>query len=374
MTTATAQSANFFASALYAKLKAEPGNLFFSPFSVSVALGMAAAGARGETEKALAGVLGVPQALTERNRHYASLLQEANGGEDRPFELTTANALWGQAGYRFDPAFQEAIQAYYGGVFREVDFRDRPDEAVQAVNDWTSAQTRGKIPRLITLDVINADTRLVLTNAVYFKGKWAEEFDKARTQEEDFYGFAARSRAAMMHREGGCPYYEDDSLQAIDLPYQGGELSLLVVLPRDRSRAGLAAVEAGLDYDKLAAGLAFEEAVLLSLPRFKLETEFKLGSVLTALGAGVAFSSRADFSGITAEDRLRISEVVHKAFVEVNEEGTEAAAATAVVMLCEVARPAATPKVFQADHPFLFFIRSRRTGMILFAGRVTDLK
>jgi serpin B len=365
------------ATRLYDKLATtEAGkNLFLSPFSIRVALAMCAAGARGETRRVLADLIGAPESVDEQNRQFARLLKSVQGDGDRPFQLVTANALWGQQGFHFKPDYQRAIAEFYDGAFHEVNFQARPDEAIRTINAWVSGKTREKIRELVKRDFIRADTRLVLTNAIYFKGRWEEVFKEADTRDEDWHGPGGIGKVPMMHRRGGYLYFDGGTFQSLDLPYQGRQLSLLVVLPR--AKDGLASLErqwaGGNSYRQVTDGLDHEGAVLVWLPRYKLEAEFRLKPVLCGLYAELAFSDEADFGG-TAEEPLKISEVVHKAFVEVNEEGTEAAAATAVGMvLCAgVAGPPPRPVVFRADHPFLFFIRDRRTNAVLFSGRVLD--
>jgi serpin B len=365
-----------FATRLYDKLAGTQAgkNLFLSPFSIQVALAMCAVGARGQTRKVMADLIGAPDSVEDQNRQYAELLKSVNGEGERTFQLVTANALWGQQGYHFKSDFKKAIAYFYDGAFHEVNFVAAPEEAIRTINAWVSDKTREKIKELVKRVFVNVDTRLVLTNAIYFKGQWEEAFEKASTHDENWHVPSGTRKVLMMHQKGGYLYCEGDGFQALDLPYKGEQLSMLVVLPRKKD--GLASLEtkfaAGGSYEKVTAKLHHEETVILSLPRFKMETEFKLKPVLCALGAELAFSDDADFSGI-GEEPLKISEVVHKAFVEVNEEGTEAAAATAVgmVLCAAVMRPVA-PKVFQADHPFLFFIRDRNTNAVLFSGRVLD--
>lgn len=374
-TPATARSD--FATRLYDKLAGTQAgkNLFLSPFSIRVALAMCAVGARGETRRVLADLIGAPDSVEEQNRQYARLLKSVQGDGDRPFQLVTANALWGQQGYHFNTDFQEAVADFYDGALHEVNFQAQPDEAVRAINAWVSGKTREKIRELIRRDSINEDTRLILTNAIYFKGRWEKEFEKDDTRDENWHGPKGTETVPLMHRSGGYLYYDGGTFQALDLPYPGRQLSMLVVLPRKHD--GLAALEgqwaAGDAYRQVTDGLEHEETVLVWLPRFKLETEFRLKPILCGLHAELAFSDEADFGGI-GEEPLKISEVVHKAFVEVNEEGTEAAAATAVGMvLCAgMGGPPPRPVVFRADHPFLFFIRDRRTNALLFSGRVLD--
>ena len=374
----TALIRNDFATRLYDKLAGTQAgkNLFLSPFSIQVALAMCAVGARGQTRRVMAELIGSPESVEEQNRQYADLLKSVNGEGERPFQLVTANALWGQQGYHFNPAYKKAVADCDDGVFHEVNFHAQPDEAVKSINAWVSDRTREQIKELIRRDCINADTRLILTNAIYFKGQWVERFDRAGTTDEDWHGPNGISKVPMMHRTGDYyNYYQGDGFQALDMPYEGFELSMLIVLPTNKD--GLSALEArfaseGL-YPQVADGLCQEEGIIVSLPRFTVEAEFSLKPVLCALGAELAFSDEADFSGI-GDEPLQISEVIHKAFVEVNEEGTEAAAATAVSTgLCAV-RPATEPIVFKADHPFLFFIKDRDTNAVLFSGRVLDPK
>jgi serpin B len=374
-TTTTAR--NTFAARLYDKLAGNQAgkNLFLSPFSIQVALAMCAVGAKGETRRVMADLIGAPESVEEQNRQYARLLKSFQGDGERPFQLFTANALWGQRGYHFKPDYKKAVAEFYDGAFQEVDFRAQPDEAVKTINGWVSDKTRARIKDLIKRSFINDDTRLILTNAIYFKGQWDEPFEEARTRDEDWHGSETR-QVPMMHRRGGYLYLEGDGFQALDLPYQGEQLSMLIVLPRKMD--GLASLETRWTtegtYQQVTESLDHEGTVLVSLPRFKMEAEFKLKPVLCGLHAELAFSDEADFSGI-GEEPLKISEVVHKAFVEVNEEGTEAAAATAVGMVrCAAIMPSVQPKVFQADHPFLFFIRDRKTNAVLFCGRVLDPK
>lgn len=366
-----------FVTRLYEKLaEAEAGkNLFLSPFSIQVALGMTAAGARGETRNVLANLIDAPESVEEQNQRYAALLKSVNGKDERPFELLTANALWAQDGLQFKPGYKKAIADFYDGAFNEVDFAARTDEAVKTINSWVSDKTRGKIAELVNRVLIKG-ARLVLTNAIYFKGKWADEFTPSLTKDDDWYGPGRTTKVPTMHRTGGYLYCEGDGFQVLDLPYKGDQLSMLIVLPK--TKKGLTNLErrwaAEGMYRHVTERLNHEATVIVSLPRFKMETEFALKPVLADLGAGLAFTGNADFGGISKE-ALMISEVIHKAFVEVNEEGTEAAAATAVMMArCAAPRSKPEPKVFKADHPFMFFIRDRRTNTVLFSGRLLEPK
>jgi serine protease inhibitor len=362
-----------FATRLYDELaRIQSGmNLFFSPFSIQVALAMTAVGAKGETRQDMINLIGAPESVDEQNQEFARLLQTVCGDGKRAFELVTANALWGQQGYGFNCTFQETIAGFYDGALHEVNFRDEPDEAVKTINSWVSAETHAKIKELVGREFIKADTLLVLTNAIYFMAPWEQVFDKAHTKNENWYG-PKKATVPMMRQKGGYLYYEEDEFQAIHLPYKGRQLAMLIVLPRRKD--GLAALEnrwANPQTFRQVTGGFDVETVVLSLPRFKIEAEFKLRPALCSLHADLPFSDGADFSGI-GEGPLKISEVIHKAFVDVNEEGTEAATATAVMMMRSTglgSRPP-EPKVFKADHPFLFFIWDRKTNTVYFSGRL----
>lgn len=374
---ATTTARNIFAVRLYDKLASTHAgkNLFLSPFSIQVALAMTAVGAKGETRQELIDLIGAPESVDEQNQQFAQLVQSIYNDGKRPFELVMANALWGQNGYRFHPAFPEAIADFYDGALHEVDFRAKPDEAVKTINSWVSAKTRAKIKELVGREFIKEDALLVLTNAIYFMGRWEQIFDRADTRNEDWYG-PKKASVPVMHQKGSYLYYEENEFQVVHLPYKGRQLAMLIVLPKRID--GLAALEnrwAKPQTFRQATDGLDPETVILSLPRFKIEAECKLRPVLCALHADLAFSDDADFNGI-GDGPLKISEVIHKAFVEVNEEGAEAAAATAVGMMLSTgvgSRPP-EPKVFKADHPFLFFIWDRKTGTVFFSGRVVDPK
>jgi serpin B len=363
-----------FANRLYAKLACNQTgqNLFLSPFSIRVALAMCAAGARCLTRRVLADLIGEPESVDEQNQRYARLLASISG-DGNSFQLITANALWGQEGSHFHANYQKQVADFYDGTFREFNFRARPDETAETINAWVSEKTREKIKELVNPDSLTSDTRLILTNAIYFKAEWENVFSKRRTSDEDWHAPHVTRQVPMMQRSGGYHYYEDDGFQALELPYRGGRVGMLVVLPKNPD--GLTALESrwgteGL-YQRVTAGLQHEKRVIISLPRFKIETVFNLKPALCDLGAALAFSNDADFRGI-GDEPLKLSAVVHKAFVEVNEDGTEAAAATEVRMALMGIRFDPEPKVFRADHPFLFFIRDKQTDMVYFSGRVLD--
>jgi serpin B len=290
----------------------------------------------------------------------------------RPFELHVANALWGQQGYGFLNEFLDVTKANYGAGLREVDFVKAPDDARQTINRWVEERTQDKIKELIQPGILNPMTRLVLTNAIYFKAPWQTPFSPALTKDEEFQVMADRKvKVPMMHHAGGYKYVDGGNFQLLDMPYKGQDQSMVVLLPKTID--GLGELEKTLTAQSLDTLLAKgrQQQVQVTFPKFKFTQEFELNKKLAALGMPLAFSDKADFSGMDGRKDLYISNVIHKAFVDVHEKGTEAAAATAVVVATKSAPPA--PKVvFQVDHPFVFVIRDNRTGSILFLGRVIN--
>jgi serpin B len=361
-----------FALDLYKQLckekDAEKGNLFLSPFSISSALALASAGARGDTLTEMETALHLP-AQDRLHPAFAVLNRQTNGGgEKRGYQLRTANALWGQKDHGFQPAFLKLTKDHYGAGLNEVDFAGDAEGARKTINTWVERETQDKIKELLKPGVITGTTRLVLTNAIYFKGDWAIQFKEKFTRELPFVrGDGGKVKVPMMFQSAVFKHYYAEDLQALEMPYAGKELSMLVLLPAKAD--GLPALEKGLTADRLSEIVGKLEAheVDVSLPRFKTTVEFQLNETLQALGMKKAFmDGSADFSGIDGRRDLHISAVVHKAFVEVNEKGTEAAAATGVVFAVS------KPPDFTADHPFLFLIRDRRNGSILFLGRIND--
>jgi serpin B len=366
-----------FAFDLYQALRSErDGNLVYSPYSLSLALAMAYAGARGETERQMADTLHFRLPQAQLHPAFNALDQEldrrgqgAGGADGQGFRLNVANALWGQEGYRFLPEFVDLLAADYGAEMTRLDFA-REKKARSTINDWVSEQTEGKIQELIPAGLLDPMTRLVLTNAVYFNAAWARQFDPRATQDGIFYLRDGGSVSTpMMHQAAAFAYAEGPDYQAVVLPYDGYEIAMDILLPAEGQ---FEAVERSLDagqVETMLEGLV-EQQVALTLPRFEFESGFDLGAVLAAMGVPLAFTLQADFSGMTAEEGLLISDVIHQATISVGEAGTEAAAATAVVM-----PPSAIPEDFVTvvvDRPFLFLIRDLQTGTILFVGRVMD--
>lgn len=396
-TTALVAGNTSFAFDLYSRLKSTEGNLFFSPFSISTCLAMTYAGANGGTAKEMAQVLHLQNNPVDTAKSFAGLQAQLNDAQKgNGIELSTANGLWAQQQHAFVPAFLATARDQYQAHLKEVDFSTAAEPARQEIDDWVSTKTRGKIADLLPPGVLNTFTRLVLVNAIYFKGRWAETFKTNLTAIDFFTVTSARKvQIPLMHLKARFRYAELDGFQLLELPYaasetpagspapgpliarpanappDAGRLSLVVLLPKDPD--GLKPLENSLGEAALANWLAraAPRQVDVFFPKFKMTAQFRLAQTLAGMGMPRAFSPQADFSGMDGERDLFISAVVHKAFVEVNEEGTEAAAATgiAIEMTAVVPRPA---PVFRADHPFIFLIRDELSGSVLFLGRVVD--
>jgi serpin B len=366
-----------FAADLHRKLGGD-GNLVYSPASVSLALAMTYAGAAGKTAEEMKTVLHFtldPEKLHAVNHKR---LYDWNGGgkEQRPYELSVADSLWGQKGEPWKKEFTELLKTRYAAGLREVDFAADPEAARGPINQWAADWTHNKIPELVPSGVLTGNTRLVLANAVYFKGAWASKFDKNWTAESPFQaGGTKEVPVQMMHQKHRFGYGATAEAQLLDMPFKGGQLSLLVILPT--KKGGLPALEASLTQVKLSQLLSRMggDEVDVYLPRFKFESSLDLAKTLAGMGMPSAFGAgAADFSGMDGTRNLFIGSVIHKATVEINEEGGEAAAATAVevgVKSEALPKDRQTP-VFRADHPFLFLIRETATGEPLFFGRVAD--
>ena len=367
-----ARSTDALAVDLYRRLATRDGNLVFSPYSIEIALGMTRNGAKGETRTQMDAVLhadkgDLDQGLNALEAALASRTGAKDVGErSGTIALDTANALWTQQGLPFQPAFLDALARDYDAGVQTVDYRADPEAARQVINDWVEQRTHDKITDLIPAGQIDTLTRFVLTNAVYFKAPWAVKFGAKGNQPFTTGGGAPVSVPTMAGGSGGT-YGEGDGWQAARLHYLGNELSMVVVVPED-----LASFEATFDDAVLTAILGGLGDPLLSaqLPRFTFRTSVSLKEQLAALGMPLAFTGDADFSGITTAEQLHIGAVLHQAFIAVDEEGTEAAAATAVVGRAGSARPEG--KALVVDRPFLFAIVDDATGAVLFLGRVTD--
>jgi serpin B len=376
---ALVQGNGAFALDLYGRISQGEGNRFISPFSVSSALAMTYAGAQGETAVQIAKTLHFLLPPAQLHPAFHRLIAELHSRNtpqsgqqpSADVELFTASALWSQSGERMLPDFQKRVEIEYQGGLYPVDFRKDPEGARRTINAWAEEKTRGKIQDLLEPRHIEPRTVLILTNAIYFKALWARPFSKDRTAREDFQASATdRVPVDMMKLNDRFRFSDEGTFQALELPYRGDALAMVILLPK--SKDGLSQLESSLTFPRLESALKklSSHRVDLSLPRFKMTVGSELKDPLSALGMPLAFDrAAADFSGITGTRDFVISAVVHKAFVEVDEKGTEAAAATAVAMprLAKVASPAV---IFRADHPFFFMIRDTRTGSILFLGRL----
>ncbi len=383
-----AKGNNCFAAQLYQRLRGQEGNLFFSPYSISTALAMTYAGARSRTQEQMADVLcfptstdvlhklsatGEPMTSEQFAQAFGRIIKDLNARSDgNKYELRVANALWGQRDYEFLPAFVKLVEEQYAGKLEQVDFVKAAEQARQTINQWVEKQTNGKIKDLISRGLLDSMTRLVLTNAIYFKGNWASQFKEDRTREGPFTLLDGNKvQVPMMNQTEQFGYAETDTLQILELPYVGEELSMVILLPKETDGIGELEQEfAGESLSKWLGAVRRQE-VIVSMPKFKLTSKFSLGQVLRSMGMTAAFSEKADFSGMTGGRDLFISAVVHQAYVDVNEEGTEAAAATGVTMRLTSVGPVRTP-VFRADHPFIFLIRDTTSDSILFLGRVMN--
>ncbi|MBU2534615.1 MAG: serpin family protein [Chloroflexota bacterium] len=366
-----------FAFDLYQLLRQENNNVFFSPYSISQALAMTYSSARGETEKQMSDTLRFVLSQDRLHPAFNGLDIElskrgegAQGKDEEGFRLNIVNAIWGQEDYRFLSEFLDVLAENYGAGLRALDFVNAPEASRITINDWISEQTEGRIEDLIPEGAIDALTRLVLTNAIYFNAAWQFPFNEDATTDGPFYLLdGGEVIVPMMTQTESFGYAEGDDYQAVELPYDGHELSMVILLPRE---GRFETFESSMGYQRVTgiiSSLAGQQ-VNLTIPKFEFESEFSLKKALTTMGMPVAFSADADFSGMTGNRDLAIDDVLHKAFVSVDEAGTEAAAATAVIMtLTAVPAP---PVEVTVDRPFIFLIRDIETGTILFIGRVVN--
>ena len=364
-----------FAMDLYAHLKDADGNLFLSPYSVSSALAIAYGGARGNTEKQMSATLHIPadqaafhSAMLQLRRTFAKI------DGSRWIKLNIANGLWTQWSCIFTPEYLNFAKANYGAAANPVDFTKDRESARRQINLWVERETRQKIKNALPSGSLSAYTRAVIVNAIYFKGDWASRFDERETKPDSFWITPAQLiKTRMMHQKHAFRYAEQDDLQIMELPYIGHELSMFILLPKERD--GLLQIEKHLNSDNIAKwtkDLGVRTVDVL-FPKFAMESRFPLKQTLSTMGMSDAFSSsRADFTGMALEKPLYLDVVDHAALVEVDEQGTVAAAATTAVAIGCAAPSLPPPATFHADHPFIFLIRDNFTGTILFLGRVTD--
>jgi serpin B len=374
-----ARSSNAFGFDLYQRLRQKPGNLVISPASLTTALSMPWGGARGETAAQMRTVLhleGTADEVMEASGQLSRSLQDPA----RPIVFRIANQLFGEKAYKLVPAYVEKTKASFGAPVELLDFKKAPEQARIHINRWVEGKTERRIKDLIPPKEVKKDTLLVLVNAIYFLGDWSYPFEPGETRPSTFHLTASETKKVpTMHRTGGFRIAQKDGVTALEIPYKGDALSMMLLVPDEIE--GLAAVEGALDTKKLDGLVSAmkDEYVVLALPKFEVNPgeSLSLGEDLKALGMPLAFDrNKADFTGIAdppkPEGRLVLAKVFHKGFVKVDEKGTEAAAATAVMGVVAGAAPGGGPRHLLVDRPFLFLIRDNASGLVLFLGRVSD--
>jgi len=365
-----------FAADFYRHESFRPGNLFFSPYSISTALAMTYAGARGDTARQMAQVLHFEQSPGELPASFAALAKRMEEiGQARQVDLSVANSLWCQEDFPFLPEFLKLTREFYGAQAHQVNFRTQTEEVRKEINDWVVRKTQDKIQNLIQPGDLSRQTRLVLCDAVYFKGNWAVQFQASKTRPAPFFTTPDHPvQVPMMSQTLSLRSRDMGDFYLLQVPYTNNVLSMVILLPK--AKDGLPALEKELNATSLSQWRATADAAPsaraeLILPKFKLNCRLELAHDLGAMGMPAAFEPQADFSGMSANGGLFISAVVHQAMVDVNEQGTEAAAATGVaVRSLAIARPMVP--VFRVDHPFIFFLQENQTGSVMFLGRVQD--
>lgn len=360
-----------FAIKVYHEIKNKEGNVFISPYSITSALAMTLAGADGNTEKEMSNVLSIGT-IENPHEQYKSLREDLE--KTTSVKLHVANSLWPQKGYSFLKEYMTFCSETYGVDITHVDYKRKTEKARTLINSWVSEKTVEKIPELIPSGTLSALTKMVLVNAIYFKGDWKTPFNKKTTTTEKFYTLDGdSSKTKLMFKSEKFPYKEELGLQIVEMPYTDENISMVVLLPNKKD--GIKDLENALtteNLEKWTSGLTLKK-VNLHFPKFKLESGFLLGKTLAKMGMGSAFSpNSADFSKMDGKkNNLYIGDVIHKTFIAVDEEGTEAAGATAVVMRAYASKPEPTPN-FKADHPFIYLIMDRKTNTILFLGRFSE--
>jgi serpin B len=372
---ALAEGNNTFAISLYKKLSNEKGNMFFSPYSISSALAMVYAGARGNTEAEMAKALNFQLAPKQLHQAFGEICRKTFFPKKKQYELSIANALWKQAGYKFNGQFLDIMKDHYAAGFYEVDFKKQPEKAAAMINTWTSKKTNGKIKKIISQEEIVSRQKFIITSAIYFKGYWKQEFDKLLTENMPFtMPNGDKIDIPMMNNTDYFGYNEEKNLQILEMDYLGDNLSMIILLPIEKD--GISLIEKEITAEKLKnwRDKIDERRVAVTMPRFKIGYSLDLAQSLETLGMKEAFSQTdADFSGLSDSGKLYINMVMHFAYIDVDEKGTEAAAVTITggatpVGIFQIPEPI----VFKADHPFLFLIRDKSNGSILFIGRVMD--
>ncbi len=372
--TGVVEANNQFAIDLYSRYKVGKDNIFFSPYSISLSLAMTYEGARGKTAREIQSVFHFPEDDILRRSGYAKLYDEINR-QNKEYSLHTVNALWAQKDYKFLDDYFRLIEKYYRGKITNLNFKKNPEDCRKTINNWVKDQTNNKIEDLIPVGRIITMTKLVLTNAIYFKGKWINPFNKDKTREQNFrINTDNIVKVPMMQRtdeEAIFNYAENDLLQILELPYTGKKLSMLILLPKNDEIANLENSVNLINLSKWKKDLV-KRRVKVFIPKFKFETKYFMMETLKNLGMSMAFTPEADLSGMDGTKNLYITDVIHQAVIEVNEGGTEAAAATAVITLDSAMPQKSKILTFLANHPFIFIIQEKTTENILFMGRVMN--
>ena len=365
---------NKFAFQLFHQVQGSTtGNQFYSPFSISTALAMVYGGARNETALQMSQTLNFP--LNDKfHGEYKHLLGKLHDGADGKIKLNIANGLWAQKDFKFLDSYFNLVKQNYNSELKNVDFKDNAErEATRRdINSWVEKNTNDKIKNILSQGDLNAMTRLVLVNAIYFNADWTTPFKIESTKPREFSLVnGTKTIVSFMNQLGQFNYYEDSKIQAIEIPYKENKASMVIILPITTD--GIKELGKSLDYkyyQEIIEALQSTD-VGLSFPKFKMDLQLELSTTLSQMGMPLAFSPEgADFSGMTGKRDLFISKVIHQAFVKVDEIGTEAAAATAVAMSLGSAPHYVEPKIFNADHPFVFLIKDNTTGSILFMGTI----
>jgi serpin B len=361
---------NKFALSLLQQLVNDTQNAFYSPYSISTALFMTAGGAKTQTEKQMLDVLSQSENTLAYHQKFGEQITLVQKKEN--IKLSVANSIWMQKGFKFQQGYIDLLDKAYKAKLNECNFKTNADAEAKKISKWVESKTNTQLKDLIKPGILKPTTRMVLVNAIYFYGGWNKEFNKENTKEDNFYlANNSSSKAKFMHAEYKMRYAKDNDFELLSIPYQNNEASMLVFLPK--SKESFDKYLKSLNYDKYSSLVSklYDVKVNLTLPKFTMTSQFELSQVLTDMGMPAPFSDAANFSGMSTQDELKISKVIHKAFVDVSEKGTEAAAATAVVITTKSAMIDKEEIIyFKADHPFIFMIKDNATGQILFGGVV----
>ncbi len=373
ITLRAAESINSFTFDIYKNLAESKGNLFLSPYSISSALAMTYAGARGITEQEMARTLYLSPDI---HQNMAALINSLNSIPKDIANVNAANAIWPAKQEKLLPEFVQTVRTNYGAGLTPLNYAVNPSSAAKTINDWVSRHTQGKIKNIISDGALTKSTPMVITNAIYFKSDWAEQFEARNTHDMPFWVTQGKSATVMMMSRTGdtVKYTKRDGLEAAELPYKNGRFSMIILLPeKGRDIAETEKKLTAEEFGRIAASMEMKR-VKISVPKFKTEQTFELNNVLKKMGMPSAFAASADFSAMNGKHNMRISDVIHKTFVEVGEEGTEAAAATAVIMMKTSLEPQIPAIEFTADRPFIYVIRDNTSKAIIFIGRYSTPK